>query len=141
VRALQRPRPRKWSLYQPPRLPGGSAALAAAVRRLEHEDPLFEYCSVAAALKLWRHRATGPARLLTAPDSQCECGCLGPPPRELLEITIHRLPLRTARELREMVEAIDQRYRARTFPNPTAPPGPWWRRRCFTGNIQVPSMG
>jgi hypothetical protein len=44
---------------------------------------------------------------------------MGPPIRELLEIAIHRLPRRSARELRQMVEAIDDRFRSRRFSSQT----------------------
>jgi hypothetical protein len=46
---------------------------------------------------------------------------MGPSTRELLEIAIHRLPRRSARELRQVVEAIDDRFRSRRFSSQTAP--------------------
>ena len=37
-----------------------------------------------------------------------------------------------ARELRDMVEPLDERYIASSWPDPTAPPDEgWWGRRCW----------
>ena len=40
------------------------------------------------------------------------------------------LPTKPARELRKLVEPLDDRYRAATVPDPFADPcEPWWARR------------
>ncbi|MFF7212069.1 hypothetical protein ACFZAU_16285 [Streptomyces sp. NPDC008238] len=51
--------------------------------------------------------------------------------RTVLELALHALPSRPARELRSMVEPLDALYMARTCPDPYASPDAgWWARRC-----------
>lgn len=52
--------------------------------------------------------------------------------RAVLELALHALPSRPARELRSMVEPLDALYMARTWPDPYASPDEgWWARRCW----------
>lgn len=134
VRACATKRPRPWSARRAPNLPVGSGALAAAIRRLEHRRREFASGSIANAFTQWARQASGPARRLTA-DTCCLYGCCGPDPRELLELAVHLLPRRSARELRGLLEPIDRRFRERTLPDPFAPPGPWWTRRLRQGPL------
>jgi hypothetical protein len=48
----------------------------------------------------------------------------------VLENAMRTLPRMLARELRELVDPLDDRYRAVTVPDPfAAPDAPWWARR------------
>ncbi|WP_051393228.1 hypothetical protein [Glycomyces arizonensis] len=89
---------------------------------------------MAAAFMTWRRRAFGPYRQLTASCEHFEYDYLyfGPPPRDVLEFAVHRLPRKSASELRRLLAPIDRHFLERTLPNPLAPPGPWWKRRCST---------
>ncbi|MEV6399866.1 hypothetical protein AB0M39_34625 [Streptomyces sp. NPDC051907] len=50
----------------------------------------------------------------------------------MLELALHALPRRAARELRGMVEPLDDLYIARSRPDPHASPDDgWWARRCW----------
>ncbi|HEU5129459.1 MAG TPA: hypothetical protein VFU12_15865 [Glycomyces sp.] len=132
IRAHATKRPRPWSARRTPGLPVGSGGLAAAIRRLEHRRSDLEPGGVADAFTRWARLSSGPARRLTT-DMCCLHGCCEPDPRALLELAVHLLPRRSARELRRLLEPIDRRFRERTLPDPFAPPGPWWTRRLAQG--------
>ncbi|MFF8534320.1 hypothetical protein ACF07B_20650 [Streptomyces sp. NPDC015532] len=45
---------------------------------------------------------------------------------------MHALPRQAARELRRLVQPLDDLYIAKTWPDPFASPGDgWWARRCW----------
>ena len=53
--------------------------------------------------------------------------------RALVERAIWALPRRPARELRRMVDPLDETYLSQTSPDPFAwPEAPWWLRRFLT---------
>lgn len=96
--------------------------------RLENADDSFDVGTIAEAFRNWDRQVRGPRRYLNRGSSSCPC-CYRPD-RLTIEEALRRLPKRQARELRRLVEPIDERFLDRTFPDPTAPPGPWWTRRC-----------
>ncbi|WP_406291653.1 hypothetical protein [Embleya sp. NBC_00896] len=52
--------------------------------------------------------------------------------RAVLELALHALPPRAARELRGMVQPLDDLYISQTWPDPFAPlDDGWWARRCW----------
>ena len=104
--------------------------MAGAISRLER-DRLWPG-AVAQALRRWSQLAHRPGRALS--DG---CGCplcdrlLTTEVRAVLEMALHALPSRAARELRGLVEPLDELYLARSWPDPTVPPEEgWWVRRC-----------
>jgi hypothetical protein len=51
--------------------------------------------------------------------------------RAVLEVALHALPPRAARELRGLVDPLDELYLSRSWPDPTVSPNEgWWARRC-----------
>lgn len=113
-----------------PGLARGSSRLAGAISRLE-SDRLWPG-AVAQALRRWSQLAHRPSRALSE-----GCGCPLCDPffttevRAVLEVALHALPSRTARELRGLVEPLDELYLARSWPDPTvSPEEDWWVRRC-----------
>ena len=108
-----------------------SGACTAHLRRLERTrfwpeatEEAFWHCQVLAhgpvrQLVDWR---VGPACGLP------ECGCYGAGFREQLEITLHALPRKSARELRVLVRALDEKILARAVViRADSPDEPWWR--------------
>ncbi|MFF5364196.1 hypothetical protein ACFY4I_33220 [Streptomyces scabiei] len=66
-------------------------------------------------------------------DPDCriaECGCYGAGFREHLEAVLHALPEKSARELRALVRALDDKIltRAKVIPADSVD-GPWWLGR------------
>lgn len=56
-----------------------------------------------------------------------ECGCYGVGFRSHLEVVLHALPRKSARELRALVEALDEKVLARAQAIPADGLGvPWW---------------
>ncbi|THV30140.1 hypothetical protein [Glycomyces paridis] len=105
-------------------IPGASGSLRAAIVRLEREHARLSYA--AEAFRNWRRLAYGPLRHTFNPG--CDW-CEGPHNRDQLELLLHVLPKRSARELRRLLAPIDRAYLDRTFNNPMRD-GPWWHRRC-----------
>jgi hypothetical protein len=99
----------------------GSGKLAAAAARLER-DRLWPG-AVAQALRQWSRIAHSPGLALSG---GCGCPLCNPfymtDERAVLELALHALPPRVSRELRDMVEPLDERYIASSWPDPTAPP-------------------
>jgi hypothetical protein len=51
--------------------------------------------------------------------------------RAVLELALHALPPRMARELRRLVDPLDELYIARSWPDSFASPhAEWWEQRC-----------
>src|SRR5687768_13064567 len=100
-------------------LPHASSALTAAIARLEHER--LWPGAIADALRWWSLVARRPSRALSG-----GCGCESCLPvhrteeRATLELALHALPARPARELRRLVEPLDGLYRAGSHPDPLA---------------------
>lgn len=108
----------------------GSGRLAGAISRLERER-LWEG-AVAQALRRWSQLAHSPRRAFS---DGCGCPLCDPfsttEVRAVLELALHALPSRAARELRVLVEPLDDLFRARSWPDPAASPDEgWWARRC-----------
>ncbi|WP_322750133.1 MULTISPECIES: hypothetical protein [unclassified Frankia] len=104
--------------------------LTGAVARLER-DRLWPG-AVAQALRQWSRIAHHPRLALSG---GCGCPLCNPfyttDERAVLELALHALPTRAARELRGMVEPLDALYLARSWPLPTVSPDDgWWARRC-----------
>jgi len=131
VRASGR-HPRRQTHETPtPGLPRGSGKLAGAVSRLEHER--LWPGAIAQALQQWSRTAHRPRRALSG---GCGCPMCNPfyttDEREVLEAAMHALPPQAARELRRLVKPLDDRYIAKTWPDPFASPDDgWWARRCW----------
>ncbi|HET9173313.1 MAG TPA: hypothetical protein VFN97_28040 [Actinospica sp.] len=113
-----------------PGLAVGSSRLAGAVSRLERER--LWPGAIAQALRRWSQVARRPSLALSG-----GCGCPLCDPfhtteeRAVLELALHALPVRAARELRTIVAPLDELYLARSWPDPTlALDGGWWARRC-----------
>lgn len=109
----------------------GSGKLAAAIARLERER--LWSGAVIEALRWWSKVAHRPGLAVSG-----GCGCPMCIPfyvndeRAVLELALHVLPLRSARELRALVEPLDELYLAGTWPDPLAPAHyQWWARRCW----------
>jgi hypothetical protein len=98
------------------------------VVRLEHADTRFYPGHIASTFLEWRRQVHGPRRNLL--NGGRTCGCCDPPDRSVLDDALRRLPKRQSRELRRLIAPLDERYLQRTLPDPHAPPGPWWLRRC-----------
>jgi hypothetical protein len=79
------------------------------------------------ARALWSWALEGKGRLVRYPCCCDEDPCQA---RWVLENAMRTLPRMLARELRELVDPLDDRYRAVTVPDPfAAPDAPWWARR------------
>lgn len=129
LRAERRLRPQRHGLSEPG-LARGSSTLAGAVARLER-DRLWSG-AVAQALQRWSRVAHRPA---LAFSGGCGCPLCNPiytaDERAVLELALHALPSRAARELRDLVDPLDELYLARSWPDPTlSPDDGWWTRRC-----------
>lgn len=132
VRASLRRHPRPTGRRRLPRIPHASSALHAAIQHLELHHWEFCHGDVARSFDRWRRIANRPTPAPLGYGFAGECGIWGccPPSRDALELAILRLPARPARELRRLVAPLDERFLDRTYSDPTAPPGPWWTRRC-----------
>src|SRR5258708_5357721 len=114
-----------------PGLARGPGMLAAAVARLER-DRLWPG-AIAQALRQWSRIAHRPGLALSG---GCGCPLCNPfyttDERAVLELALHALPPRAARELRHLVEPLDELYAARSWHDPFASPDDgWWARRCW----------
>lgn len=93
---------------------GLSSAATAEVRRIERQKKYLWPGSVGAAVVRWRSFVDEPSRRLWEYEtSGCtEWACCGDPweAREHLEVVMLSMSRRRARELRSLVEALDERY-------------------------------
>jgi hypothetical protein len=107
-----------------------SGSCAADLRRLERTRCLPE--ETAEAFRRWKALAHGPLRLIADPATEQRCGIPGCCDvgyfRDHLEAVLHALPKKSARELRVLVTALDEKIltRARTI-RVDNPGVPWWR--------------
>ncbi|WP_328535778.1 hypothetical protein [Streptomyces sp. NBC_00344] len=85
--------------------------------------------AVALALRSWKKHVHGPARQVSVVADGCPC-CHAGYSRDVLETALRALPRGSARQLRALVQPLDETFLARTWPDPTAPlDRPWWERR------------
>ncbi|MFD8412999.1 hypothetical protein ACFV2Q_14750 [Streptomyces sp. NPDC059650] len=112
-----------------PRLSGKALAGIARVERR-----LYEPGAAHAAWLGWRDLVHGPGPRIAYPDFTTHYPCCEPPwggdHRQVLEDICRALPPGAARRLRAVLAPLDERFLARTLPDPyAAPRDPWWRRR------------
>ncbi|MFD6201955.1 hypothetical protein ACWCQF_14520 [Streptomyces rubiginosohelvolus] len=113
--------------------PPDPGSCTADLRRLERTR--FWPEATEEAFWHWNALAHGPLRHLVDPmfGPDCgfpACGCHGAGFREHLETVLHLLPRKSARELRALVRALDERIlvRAKVIPA-DSPDAPWWLGR------------
>jgi hypothetical protein len=105
----------------------------ADLRRLQ--GTRFRLEDMVEAFLHWKRLAHGPPRRVADPfsGSRCgipECGCDPGCFREHLEAVLHALPKKSARELRTLVRALDDRILARAeIIQVGSPDAPWWREQ------------
>ncbi|WP_216588064.1 hypothetical protein [Streptomyces brasiliscabiei] len=102
----------------------------AALRRLERARFLPD--ATAEAFWHWKRLAHGPLRDLAAPETANRCGLPGCCDvgyfRDHLEAVLNALPTKSARELRLLVTALDDRILRRARAIQVDNRGvPWWR--------------
>lgn len=125
------PRYRYYFRYSYPEIDRLSGSCAAAIRRLD----LARYCpgDTAKAFWHWAALAHGPLRRTTDlfASASCgipECGCDPGSSRDHLEEIIHALPKKSAREMRQLVRALDRKILRRAVViRADSPDAPWWR--------------
>jgi hypothetical protein len=101
----------------------------------EFEDSSLWPGAIADAITRWSRTGHGPARRLTVPEyGSCgveECCPSDTHPRKLLERALRGLAVSASRELRRLVQPLDDLYCSRTIVDSCADPSqPWWLRRC-----------
>ncbi|WP_329381851.1 hypothetical protein OG625_18230 [Streptomyces sp. NBC_01351] len=107
-----------------------SGACTADIRRLDRSHYWPE--ATAGSFWHWAALAHGPLRRLAAPHTgtRCEtleCGCDPSLHRDHLEEVLHALPKKSARELRQLVRALDSKILARARVSPAGSPDDrWW---------------
>jgi hypothetical protein len=106
---------------------GVSARTQSDISRFE--DTRLSPGEVAAAVAGWARMVRAPVRRLVV-SGGCEVyGCCDH--RRTLEQALRVLPPRSGRELRCVVQPLDEIYLSRTVEDSTADPSaPWWARRC-----------
>ncbi|MER5447756.1 hypothetical protein ABT052_07305 [Streptomyces sp. NPDC002766] len=110
-----------------------SGSCAADLRRLERTR--FWPEATEEAFWHWNALAHGPLRRLVDPPVgvDCgipECGCYGAGFRGQLEAVLHALPKKSARELRVLVRALDEKILSRAAVIPAdSLDVPWWSGR------------
>lgn len=107
-----------------------SGSCAADLRRLERSRFLPD--ETAEAFCHWKALAHGPLRLIADPVTANRCGVPGCCDvayfRDHLEAVLHALPAKSARELRALVSALDDKILTRAKAIQVDGPGvPWWR--------------
>ncbi|MFJ5308931.1 hypothetical protein [Streptomyces sp. NPDC088350] len=107
-----------------------SGSSAADLRRLERSRFLPD--ETAEAFWHWKALAHGPLRLIADPVTANRCGIPGCCDmgyfRDHLEAVLHALPTKSARELRALVSALDDKIIARSKNIQVDNLGaPWWR--------------
>lgn len=81
--------------------------------------------AVAEALSGWTNSSRDPAQRHFHP-----CACCGRSSRGLLDEVLAMLSAPAARALERLIEPLDEDFRARTLPNPSASKDlSWWARR------------
>lgn len=109
------------------RFPAGSGRLAGAIHRLERDRP--RRMPLSEAFQAWE-RLVRNGHPWTDPLHPWQDGRENLDARADLEFALHALPRRAARELRSLVNPLDEIYLSNTSPDPYAPPDqPWWQRR------------
>ncbi len=100
----------------------------AEVLQLQRRRPDL---SVVESLATYRREIRRPGRWLRLLENDCPCpACDVTHHRDVLEAAMHALPGPAARELRRIVDALDDEFLRKTLPDPHAPPDlPWWHRR------------
>jgi hypothetical protein len=114
-------------------VPGVGTATAAAILRWESTHPYLAVGSVARALSVWSRLAQGPLRRLIdeLKPACCPCCAQGPEQRDILQAALVGVPARHARDLRRLVDSMDDLVVRRTVAVPDTPLGlPWWYGRC-----------
>lgn len=107
-----------------------SGACTADIRRLDQSRYWSEATS--GAFWHWAALAHGPLRRLASPrtETRCgirECGCDPSLYRDHLEEVLHALPKKSARELRQLVWALDSKILARAkVIHSDSPHARWW---------------
>ncbi|GAA2627445.1 hypothetical protein GCM10010411_75710 [Actinomadura fulvescens] len=99
------------------------------------EDACLWPAAIADAVMRWSGTVHGPARSLTVPEFRgCGVEACCPPdthPRKLLAQALRGLPPSGSRELRRLVQPLDDLYCSRTIVDSYADPSDaWWLRRC-----------
>ncbi|UGT49880.1 hypothetical protein [Nocardia asteroides] len=114
-----------------------SGVSARAQREIaDFEDARWWPGAVGEAMAGWVAVAHGPRRRLREARWDGGCGEPGCCPsvnnsRDVLEQALRVLSRGAARELRALIRPLDERFLARTHPDPhAAADEPWWRRRC-----------
>ncbi|GAB7106705.1 hypothetical protein JCM4814A_50190 [Streptomyces phaeofaciens JCM 4814] len=107
-----------------------SGSCTADLRRLERSRFLPE--ETEEAFWHWKSLAHGPLRLIADPVTAQRCGIPGccdiSSFRDHLEAVLHALPKKSARELRALVEALDDKILRRVRAIQVDNLGePWWR--------------
>ncbi|MEU2283679.1 hypothetical protein ABZ614_17400 [Streptomyces sp. NPDC013178] len=107
-----------------------SGSCTADIRRLERAR--FWPEATAEAFLQWKNLAHGPLRLIADPVTAQRCGlpecCDRGYFRDHLEAVLHALPKKSARELRALVSALDDRILTRAKVIQVDNLGvPWWR--------------
>lgn len=110
---------------------GVSRRTQSAISRIEarHLSP----GAVGRALRSYRRLLRRPGRYLSLSSGGCPC-CDDIEPREDLATALRALPPRAHRELRRLVDPLDEEFLRRTLPDPNASRIPWaadawWRQR------------
>ena len=117
-----------WIRYRD--IPGLSGPANAAVRQLEQQRWLPG--AAAAAVSLWSMHVYGSQRRWRPWEAEFTCSCCGEgSARERLDEALAMLPRQAARELRTVVDRLDDALLSRTYHDPHLPDDvAWWRRRC-----------
>ncbi|MFI5884542.1 hypothetical protein [Streptomyces sp. NPDC051554] len=107
-----------------------SGSCTADLRRLERSR--FLPAETAEAFWHWKALAHGPLRLIADPVTANRCGIPGCCDmgyfRDHLEAVLHALPTKSARELRALVSALDDKILMRAKAIQVGGLGvPWWR--------------
>ena len=113
---------------------GLSSRTNAAIVRLQLRHPGIG--SVATALASYRRAVRRPGRWLDLRLDRCPCPSCDPvDQRDVLEEALRRLPPAASRELRRIVNALDEEFLRKTLPDPSAfrlsawHAQAWWRQR------------
>ena len=125
---------RRWPIRESPWIshrdvPGLSGPANAAVRLLEQR--LWLPGVVAVAVRVWSAHAHGSQRRRKPWEAEFTCSCCGNGwARTRLEEAVAMLPAHAARELRTLVDRLDEALLTRTYHDPQTPSDdPWWLRR------------
>ncbi|HEX6357615.1 hypothetical protein [Actinophytocola sp.] len=115
---------------------GVSAATRRAIAELERTR--LALGDIADALDAWARFVRGPARTITDYEPEYDC-CQSHDPvvqRRTLLRALHALPTEAARELRALVQPLDDLYLTRSIPTPETA----HIRRLLTGVVVEPTV-